>query len=109
MKKTISIDLDEKFTDYKGDPIMTGERQTTLRDVICEALVNVVKPDDSAAHKLRAWEFATGLYKSRGIVEISRDDADMLRERISLGFGPQIIGRALPMLEGIHVVEDQAA
>lgn len=97
----MQVDLSTRFFDYKGKPIMSGDRQTTMRDVICEALVNVVKPDDSADWKLRAWSIASGLWQEKSsTVGLSVEDVAAIKERIGLAFGPAIVGQAFSAIDG---------
>lgn len=62
--------------------------------------VNVV-----GTKKFDRWELAAKIHNSNGIIELSSDDKDLLKDLIGKGYSPIIVGQAWEALEGKRGLE----
>jgi hypothetical protein len=83
-----------------GNPLKDGEKDATLASVCVQALM-ASTPEDasmSAEEKVQAYVIASRIIKG-GVVDVSVEEASLLKKRVAKLYGPMVVGQCLPALD----------
>jgi hypothetical protein len=90
------LDLDDKPMAQAPD----NPEPATLKHVCMQALqANDPRAPDDSAKKLRCFELLLKL-RAGGEQDITPEDATLMKEKVAIGYGPMIMGRAFQLLNG---------
>jgi hypothetical protein len=81
-------------------PLKDGEKDATLASICVQALM-AQTPEDaamSAEEKVQAYVVASRIIKA-GVVEVSVEEAALMKRRVAKLFGPMVVGQCLPALD----------
>jgi hypothetical protein len=96
----MKINFDQELKGLDGEALKEGDKAFTLKRAAVEALV-ALAPDDRAngEEKCKRWQLAVRV-NGGGEVELSPEEAAMVKERIGRLYGPLVIGPAWQLLNG---------
>jgi hypothetical protein len=83
-----------------GKPLKDGEKDATLASICVQALMAQTPEDANMAadEKVQAYVIASRIIKA-GVVEVSVEEASLLKKRVGKLFGPMVVGQCLPALD----------
>lgn len=94
------LKLNTPILDYEGNPIADGKSPLTYQKVFAVAL-NTFGENDKPAPEQMAHIYALSIKLYGGNeVELSIEDAALIKERVGKTFNPLVYGRSIDLLEG---------
>lgn len=104
----MKVNFSQKLTQINGQPLLDADapnedgnsiKQATAKSVVVNALMF---PDttDSGEGKLKKWNLANRIYSSDREVEISVEEANVIKKSVGKSFGPVVVGPVYNLLEG---------
>lgn len=98
----MKIDFSAPLISIKGEKMKDTEKaDLALKDVCIEALMAVVPSDErtSGETKYKRFQLAEKIVGG-GEVELTPDEAVILKDRIGVCYGPAVVGPAYKLLNG---------
>lgn len=95
----MQVDFDTALLDIRGKPIETapGGPPMTLAYAACEALL-ALKPTDTGIDKAKCYRLAMAIVNG-GTVNLTPEDAALIKAKIGEIYAPIIVGRAFDLLD----------
>ncbi len=94
------IKVTDVLTDYEGRQIYDGKEPVTYRKVFATALNTISEQDRPPAEEMaRIYELSVRLY-SGAEIELTIEDAVLIKEKVGKVYNPLVFGRARDVLEG---------
>ena len=96
----MKIRVTDVITNMEGHDLKEGGQDVTFRTVFYGALNNFL-PDERPTNDLKAkcWGLMQKLFKDNE-VNITSDEAALLKERVGLLYNPLVYGRVCDLLDG---------
>lgn len=96
----MKINVDTVLKQLNGLPLKEGDNDFTLKSAAIEALM-LMSPDDQAGgeEKFSRYNLAIKV-NAGGEVELTPEEAAMIKQRIGKIFGPSVLGPAWTLLNG---------
>jgi hypothetical protein len=103
-RRTMKVNFSAPMVDLDGKPILQGaegSEPAQLKHVALIALGNASDPKqpDDAAKKMRCFDLMVKIANG-GELELTPEDAALIKEKIGIGYPPLIMGRAFEHLNG---------
>lgn len=97
----MKINFDAVLVHIDGKPLQVDKSDMTLKFACTESLMAAIREDETAtgAVKITRYELAVKVNVG-GEVEISPEEASLLKERIGKVFGVAVVGPAYKLLNG---------
>jgi hypothetical protein len=100
----MKINFDSELKALDGAALQTGGNESkpfTLKLAAVEALMRDTDQDakQSGEQKLKRFDLAERIFKG-GEIEITPEEAALIKERIGKGFTPAVVGPAFRLLNG---------
>jgi len=96
----MKIDLTTKLTTLKGEPIKTDNGEiVTLTDVLTNSLL-VDKPSTQVKEMLKKFSLATKISNAKDVVEITAEEATMIKELLPIAYKTLVVGQVWSLLDG---------
>lgn len=95
------VNFDSNLPDLNGKPLPKNDKEALpLKDVCIEALMAMVMEERvNGETKFKRYELALKINKG-GEIDVTPEEATMLKERIGTMFGPAVVGPAFKILNG---------
>lgn len=98
----MKVDFNYVIRDLKGEAVMDGKDEFTLKNVACNALL-MPYPDEqqlSGTDKYRRFKLADKISAANGeAVDLSVEEVADLKKLIAKAFSPLVVGRAYDKLD----------
>lgn len=97
----MKITVTEKLKDYENKPLIEDENSVVLRDIFAIALNNNSSVEDQLTPelKLKVYKLTQKIFATDK-VELTVDEAALIKERVGLVYTPLIYGRVCEVLDG---------
>lgn len=97
----MKINFDAVLHHIDGKPLKTQESEMTLKTASVESLMAIIREDEQAtgAVKLARYELAVKV-NAGGEVDLTPEEAAILKDRIGKVFGVAVVGPAYKLLNG---------
>jgi hypothetical protein len=97
----MKVNFDSKLLHLDGQVLKNRDADFTLKSAAIEALMNIAESDRTAKgeDKFKRYELAVKV-NAGGEVEITPEEATLLKQRIGEVYGPAVIGPAYKLLNG---------
>jgi len=99
----VKINADAVLTSFEGKAILAvdGKSDATLKGIAVMSLMTMIDADKGMQgdEKLKLYELACKV-NAGGDVELSPEEAALIKKRIGLMFGPAVVGPAFKILNG---------
>lgn len=85
----MKVNFNCPFTNYKGEPIVQNDKEQLMKDVISPILfdgewISKRNTPPNGDEKIRAYELSLKIYQSSGEIEISLEDAVLIKDAVQV-------------------------
>lgn len=107
--RQMKINFNQELSQINGQPLLdadtSGEgrdiKQATMKNVVVNALMFPVQ-EDNGETKLKKYNLANKIYQADDAVEITIDDAVVIKKAVGKGYGPAVVGPIFNLLESVE-------
>ena len=95
------INVTQQLVGYDGDPVKGPVGPLTLREVLCQSLVNQIdsdKEENDANRKFDRWQLA-GLIHREEFVDLKAEQVAELKARVAVGWPPIVLGPVWTLID----------
>jgi len=99
----MKVNFNMPFVNYKGEPIMESGKEKMIKDVVaatlCEGHWQMRLPNVPGEEKLRSYNLSSKIFESTGEIEISVEDAVMIKDAVLPALNPGGYGQVVALIE----------
>ena len=99
----MKVNFNTPFVNYKGEPIMENGKEKLVKDVVAVTLFEgywqMRLPNVPAEEKLKASNLSNKIYESSGEIEITVEDAVMIKDAVLPALNPGGYAQVVKLVE----------
>lgn len=100
----MKIDVNETLKALSGETLMdTDSKGTAIEATIKAAIVNALltpAKSDNGIDKVKKYDLANRVYKAENEIELTVEEAALIKERVGEAFGAIVVGQIWGLLDG---------
>lgn len=96
----MKFDPTKPVTDLDGKDITEGDKVLTVAVVCQRALLAPPGAPVSGEENLRRFKLALRLHDATGLLELTAEEAALVKSQVAANFAPLVVGRVFQLIEG---------